>query len=153
LKQRLVSGNSGALLLHANYGSGKTHLLKLIREIALERGFAVSSVTLDANAAVRFNRMDQILGAICRNIEVPANRDCKGMRPLLDLICRCVEEAKGTTDDGEFWSDLTNQWRWDYSDELDSPAMFLAVRAWATNQEAIQNDIEDWLFQPWVYYA
>lgn len=33
-----------ALLVKANYGSGKSHLLKVVREMALEAGFAVSLV-------------------------------------------------------------------------------------------------------------
>lgn len=153
LKQRLTSGNSGALLLHANYGSGKTHLLKLIREVSLERGFAVSSVTLDAKSSVRFNRMDQVLGAICRNVEIPSKRGCRGLRPLFDVVCECIEAAKGTSQNGEFWAHLTNQWRWDYSDVLDASAMFLAVRAWATHEESVRDEIEGWLFQPWAYYT
>src|SRR3712207_1493887 len=71
LSDRLRRGQPGALLLKANYGSGKTHLLHFIRETALAEGYAVSLVTLDAKSAVRFNRMDQVLGAICRGIESP----------------------------------------------------------------------------------
>ncbi len=83
---RLNKAVPGALLLKANYGSGKTHLLRFIREWALENGFAVSAVTLDAKGAVRFNRMDQVFGAICRNIEVPGASGKKGIRPVLDHV-------------------------------------------------------------------
>src|SRR5690348_14586362 len=74
---RLEQQKSGPLLLHANFGAGKSHLLRFIREAALEQGFAISWVELDAMSAVRFNRMDQILGAICRGIEIPG---CTGER-------------------------------------------------------------------------
>ena len=36
LRQRLNTHNGTVLLLKANYGAGKTHLLKFIREEALE---------------------------------------------------------------------------------------------------------------------
>jgi hypothetical protein len=57
--------------LKANYGSGKSHLLKVIREMALNTGYAVSYITMDAKGGVRGNRMDQIFEAVCRGIEVP----------------------------------------------------------------------------------
>jgi hypothetical protein len=57
--------------LNANYGSGKSHLLKVIREMALNTGYAVSFITMDANGGVRGNRMDQVFEAVCRGIEVP----------------------------------------------------------------------------------
>src|SRR5258708_73029 len=66
LSDRLQRSKPGVLLLKANYGSGKTHLLRFVRESALEAGYAVSFVELDAKSGVRFNKMDQILGAIWR---------------------------------------------------------------------------------------
>jgi len=70
LDDHLVDDESYSLLLKANYGSGKSHLLQLIREKALNAGFAVSLVVLDAKSGVRFNRMDQIFGRILRNLEI-----------------------------------------------------------------------------------
>jgi len=67
--------------LRANYGSGKSHLLKVIREMALGSGHAVSFVTMDAYGGVRGNRMDQILEAICRGIEVPGS-ESRGLAAL-----------------------------------------------------------------------
>ena len=64
LERSLHNGDAPVLLLQANYGSGKSHLLRYIRDHALAEGYAVSFVTLDAKAGVRFNRMDQnIVGA------------------------------------------------------------------------------------------
>ena len=52
------SGDRGsALLVKANYGGGKSHLLRVVREMALEAGYAVSLVVIDAQGGVRFNRM------------------------------------------------------------------------------------------------
>lgn len=147
LTKKFSEPNAGALLLKANYGSGKTHLLKFIREQALENSFAVSSVTLDAKGSVRFNRMDQMFGAICRNIEVPEVPDAKGVRPFFDL----VERQINLRDEREFFAELSNQWKWDYSETLDSPAMFVALRAWISGNPEVINLVEDWLFQPWSY--
>lgn len=150
LTERLDDVVPGALLLKANYGSGKTHLLRFIRECALERGFAVSAVTLDARGAVRFNRMDQVFGAICRNIEVPGVPGQKGIRPVLNFVVDRLERAKAAKTE-PFWQKLTNNWRWDYSEVLDSPAAFVAVRAWATGNSTVHDRVEDWFLQPWTY--
>jgi BREX system ATP-binding protein BrxC/D len=147
LTNQLSKPIAGALLLKANYGSGKTHLLKFIREHALENSFAVSSVTLDARGAVRFNRMDQIFGAICRNIEVPGTSDAKGIRPFFNLLGRQINERDGW----EFWSELSNQSKWDYSETLESPAVFVGFRAWLTGEPDVMDLVEDWFFQSWQY--
>lgn len=150
LTERLDTATPGALLIKANYGSGKTHLLRFIRESALEKGFAVSSVTLDSKGAVRFNRMDHIFGAICRNIEIPGMPGQKGIGAFFNFVVEQLKRAKyaqSTT----FWWKLTNNWRWDFSAALDSPAMFVAVRAWITGESSVQNLVEDWLLNPWVY--
>lgn len=146
LTQRLESAKGGVLLLHANYGSGKTHLLRFIREAALASNYAVSSVTVDSRSGVRFNRMDQILGAICRNLEVPGSTEA-GIRAFFDLVAEQISKSKQSA----FWSSLTGKGKWDFSDELDSPAMFVAIRAWCTGNTAAKDLVEDWLSQPWAY--
>lgn len=152
LTERLDDVVPGALLLKANYGSGKTHLLRFIRECALEKGFAVSSVTLDSKSGVRFNRMDQVFGAVCRNIEVPGVSRQKGIRPALNFVVDKLERAKDAKTP-TFWRQLTNDWRWDFSEVLDSSAVFVAIRAWATGNSTVHDRVEDWLHQPWVYHS
>lgn len=152
LNTRLSKAHKGALLLKANYGSGKTHLLRFLKERALKEGYVVSSVTLDAKSAVRFNRMDQILGAIWRGLEIPNENGDKGVRPFLNEICEKVEISK-LKKNNEFWRNLTNGWRWDLSNALDSPALFVAIRAWSTDISSVHDLIEDWLFHPWIYRA
>jgi P-loop Domain of unknown function (DUF2791) len=44
--------NFHGTLVKANYGSGKTHLLRAIRESALENGYVVSLVTCNARGGV-----------------------------------------------------------------------------------------------------
>ncbi len=152
LKSRLSQQQKGPLLLKANPGSGKSHLLRFLHEVALEKGYSVSSVTLDAKSAIRFNRMDQILGAIWRGIELPNVNKQRGIRPFLDAICKTIEASKKVGRE-DFWYNLTNNWQWDFSRCLESPSIFIAIRAWATGLDQIHDLIEDWLFQPWLYYA
>ncbi|MEG3935437.1 MULTISPECIES: BREX system ATP-binding domain-containing protein [unclassified Microcoleus] len=144
LTARLQQGKTDALLLKANYGSGKSHLLRFIRETALKANFAVSSVTLDAKSAVRFNRMDQMLGAIWRGLEIPNNSEDRGVRPFFDWVCEQARESKGTA--GKQWQKITNNGQWDFSQSLESPAIFIALRAWMSGR--VNKDlVEDLLFQ------
>jgi hypothetical protein len=62
------SNNAHGHLIQGNYGEGKSHMLELIREIAIQRDYLVASVTLDSRNGIRFNRMDQIATAVCRNL-------------------------------------------------------------------------------------
>ena len=144
LTARLQQGKTDALLLKANYGSGKSHLLRFIRETALKANFAVSSVTQDAKSAVRFNRMDQMLGAIWRGLEIPNNSEYRGVRPFFDWVCEQARESKGTA--GKQWQKITNNGQWNFSQSLESPAIFIALRAWMSGR--INKDlVEDLLFQ------
>lgn len=147
LNQRLIQQKGTALILKANIGSGKSHLLKFIREQALALDYAVSMVTLDASSAIRFNRMDQIFGSICRNLEIPQASGCKGIRPFFDLLVKCINKRDGR----KFWKEISNGNKWDFSEKLDSPALFVALRAWATGNTEVKYRVEDWLYQPWQY--
>lgn len=152
LRRLVHTGGAGVLYLKANYGSGKTHLLRLLREYALGCGYAVSLVSLDASASIRFNRMDQIVGAIMRGLMVPGS-SATGVRPLFDLICREIQNSRARGDTDGYWYRLTNRWRWTESDACESTVMYVALRAWATQTLAAQQLVEDWLFQPWSYYG
>ncbi|RFT15011.1 MAG: hypothetical protein OP8BY_1121 [Candidatus Saccharicenans subterraneus] len=144
LKMRLETGEGAALLLKANYGSGKTHLLKFIKEEALERGYAVSYVVIDANSGVRFNRMDQIFAAVCRNMEIP-NTEGKGLRCFFEFV------IKNLTESHQIYDAITQDWHWEHDEIFDSPAMMIALRAWNTNVEEVRYLIEDWFYNPWNY--
>ena len=91
--------------------------------------------------------MDQIFGAICRNIEIPDQRNTKGIRCLLDVLKNQIRAKP----ERPFWNNLSNGWKWDYSEHLDSQALFVAVRAWATGNAKACDLIEDWLLNPWQY--
>jgi len=93
LLTRLDEGNPGALLLHANFGAGKSHLLHLIGEVALEKRYAISYVAVDARSGIRFNRMDQILGAISRNLRSPDNQSAMGACAYINSVCECIKQT------------------------------------------------------------
>lgn len=150
LSQSLDSGNGDpVLLLKANYGSGKSHLLRFIREKAHAEGYAVSLVTLDAKSGVRFNRMDQIMGEILRNIEIPPQNGKLGLRGALDLIKERCEE--GLEYDDEFWGGLAAYGKWDFSHTLDCEPLFVAIRAWMHGRDETKELVIDWLQKPELY--
>ena len=151
-----LNGDGGyALLLKANYGSGKSHLLQLIQEKALKTRFATSMVVLDSNSGVRFNRMDQIFGAILRSLRIERHEGAAdGLAEVFDFLADSAELAKSSaTAQGRlFWAKVTNNWTWDYSEKLTSPALFVAFRAWAaTKSSSVRNLIIDWLSFPENY--
>lgn len=129
-----------ALLLNANYGSGKTHLLRFTREEALSRNYAVSTVTLDAGSAVRFNRMDQMFGAVCRNFEQPCAAGEKGIHTLFRLVDESIRKSAGGD---AFWTQLTGSRKWDYSEALGCGALYVALRAWLAGALPVQKLAEN----------
>ena len=142
-----------ALLIRANYGAGKSHLLRVIREMALGNGYAVASVTVDSQSGVRFNRMDTILGAICRTIEVPASSR-KGVGVLFEHYFG-ADESRLAPSLIQTRREISDDSRWGLSERLSSPAMFVALRAWATSSAGSRTrDVAvDWLTSPDKYYT
>ena len=141
----------GALLVHANYGSGKSHLLRVLRELALERGFAISLIVADAQGGVRFNRMDTVFGAICRELEVPDN-SAKGVGVLFDAY-RQVPESELSRSVIREREKVSSSGKWDFSDRLRAPGIYVALRAWVHEDDDrdIRDLIEDWLSSPERY--
>lgn len=150
LKNILLNGSSNALLIKSNWGSGKSHLLKLIREMALSNGYVVSLITLDSKSGVRFNRMDQIFGQICRQIEIP-NCPEKSVRYLFDAVYSACSSKNISRNIKNEILELSNNGKWDYSRYLASEPIFIALRAWCVGSKETQDKIEDWLFHPWEY--
>ncbi len=129
------SAPTGALLLKANYGSGKSHLLKLVRKIALEEGFAVSHVEVNAQDGVRFNRMDTILGEISRQLEVDDSGD-RGVGTLFNNFINATT-SKLDKKAKRLYDNISSKGQWTFSETLDSPAVQVALRAWSvSNGEA-----------------
>lgn len=141
----------GALLVHANYGSGKSHLLRVLRELALQRGYAISLIVADAQGGVRFNRMDTVFGAICRELEVPECSE-KGVGVLFDAY-RQVSESNLSQAVIRKREKVSSKGKWDFSDRLAAPGIYVALRAWIHegDDRAIRDLIEDWLSSPESY--
>jgi len=141
----------GALLVHANYGSGKGHLLRVLRELALQRGYATSLIVADAQGGVRFNRMDIVFGAICRELEVPEN-SAKGVGVLFDAYQKVSDCELGQSVIRER-AKVSSKGKWDFSDRLTAPGIYVALRAWVHegDNRAIRDLIEDWLSSPERY--
>jgi hypothetical protein len=139
-----------ALLVKANYGSGKSHLLKIVREMALEAGYAVSLIAIDAQGGVRFNRMDTIFGAICREIEV-RDQDQKGVGALLDQFGESTSAGMPQAIQ-RIRERISNSGKWDLSDYLKSPALFVALRAWVrSGSQNVRDLVQDWFAHPENY--
>ena len=139
-----------ALLVKANYGSGKSHLLKVVREIALEAGYAVSLVVIDAQGGVRFNRMDTIFGAICRELEI-REQDQKGVGVLLNAFAG-VTPARMSLEMRQIGERISSNGKWDLSDYLQSPALYVALRAWVRSEtQNVRDRVQDWFANPQNY--
>jgi hypothetical protein len=150
LSQSMENGNgTPVLLLKANYGSGKSHLLRFIREKAHADDYAVSLVTLDAKSGVRFNRMDQIMGEILRNIEIPPQHGKPGLRGVLDFIKEQCDD--GLDREEEFWEKLAAFGSWDFSETLACEPLFVAIRAWVHGRNETKELVIDWLQKPELY--
>lgn len=149
LLDNLKNNETNVLLLQANYGAGKTHLLRFVKEHALDMGFAVSYVSLDSKSNIRFNRLDQILGAVNSNIEIPNSQGRRGIRNFFNFVANEMEKPKYS----DFRRTLSDNGKWGYSDLFDSSALFIALRAWKIGTAETKDIIEDWLCQPWNYKA
>jgi hypothetical protein len=145
-----TTDRGAALLVRANYGAGKSHLLKVVREMALDAGYAVSLVVVNAQGGVRFNRMDTILGGVCRELEVD-HSGRKGVGELFSAFAR-TPGARLTPKLRAIRDRISNRGRWDYSDYLRSAAVYVALRAWvASESPAVRDVITDWFANPSNY--
>ncbi|MCI0407803.1 MAG: ATP-binding protein [Acidobacteria bacterium] len=151
IRSRQVRGS--ALLVRANYGAGKSHLLQVVREVALENEYVVSLIVADAQGGVRFNRMDTILGEVCRQLEVPGVEG-KGVSRLFAAFAT-INEARLPADIRALRHKLSSGGRWDFAEVLRSSAIYVALRAWMTardgEREPIEARVEDWLQNPANY--
>ena len=139
------------LLIHANYGAGKSHLLRVLRELALERGFAVALIVADAQGGVRFNRMDTVFGAVCKEMEIPEHQD-KGIGVLFEAY-READESELDQSAIHERERISNKNKWDFSERLTAPGVYVALRAWvhAGDDRVVQDSVKAWLSNPENY--
>ena len=139
-----------ALLVQANYGAGKTHLLRLIREVALADGFAVALVTVDARSGVRFNRMDQICSAVMREVEVPG-RPGKGIGTLFTQYFE-VDDDNLSIDIRKRRRNLSMSGKWSQAREVRSVPFWIALRGWHLSRSSDAQELaESWLSASWEF--
>lgn len=149
LEQSISNGDDGhgaALLVRANYGGGKSHLLRIVRERALEAGYAVALVVTDAAGGVRFNRMDTIFGAVSQEIQVPGSATI-GIRGLFEQFRHRYREV-GPTD--TLMTVLSSSGRWSQEEQLSDPIL-IGLRAWVLGGEAQRSLVEEWYAWPEPY--
>ena len=115
--------------------------------MALEAGYAVSLVAIDAQGGVRFNRMDTIFGAINRQLKV-CGQGQKGVGALLDRFTGVIS-AELSPEIREIRERISSKGKWDLSDYLKSPAIYVALRAWANSEaQSVRDLIQDWFANP-----
>ena len=84
--------NQGLILfINGSPGAGKTHLFRLLREIALEHNCLVSSVELRAKETP-FSKLEKVFSSIVRNIQTPAMYE-NGTAPEAEPFARVLDEA------------------------------------------------------------
>lgn len=84
--------NQGLILfINGSYGSGKTHLFRLLRDIALEGNCLVSNVELHARETP-FSKFEKVFSAIVRNIQTPSMYE-DGASPEAEPFARVLDEA------------------------------------------------------------
>lgn len=106
------------MLLFGDYGTGKTHMLKYIREMALEKNYAVAYCNLDPEEAP-FYKPKMVYKSIVTHFTYPQE---KGFR---DFITQISTENQGITTDNPFVNIVMNYpkndelfWRWIEADDL-----------------------------------
>ena len=57
--------------INGSWGAGKTHFFRLLRDVAFENNYLVSSVELNVSSAA-LNRFEKIFYAIVRNVGSPS---------------------------------------------------------------------------------
>jgi len=119
VKKWLKQEEFNYLLLLGDYGSGKTHMLKYIKDIALEMNYAVAYCNLDPEEAPFYNPK-MVYRVIVSNFTFDEGR--KGFR---DFILKISEKNKNKISDNQFVDIIMNYpkdselfWRWLEADDL-----------------------------------
>ena len=142
-------GRSRALLLKGNYGSGKSHMLHLVRQICLDSGYAVCTIVVDSQGGVRFNRMDSILGEISSKLETSVVKT-SGIGSLFNSFYDSTD-IQIDDDAARLHGSIDNGDPWGPEIPLKSPAVHAALRVWPALPEQGRALIEDWFSNPSVY--
>ena len=84
-------GSSQVRFMNADWGSGKTHSLYLLREIAFKQGFVVSIVTLSQDSCPIHDFM-VVYNRIMWNLRTPEERNNPALENVLDKWLQAIKE-------------------------------------------------------------
>ena len=82
---RAIGGDAGAVLVKGEWGSGKTHLLTLLRAIASDEGMASSALTLDGGG-VRLSDPMTLMSRLLGSLRKPGEAAPRGLREWLPSL-------------------------------------------------------------------
>lgn len=85
----------GIKFIQADYGHGKTHFLDMLAQLALDKNFVVSIVTLDREKAP-FNKLERVIPLIMHEIMTPTARH-NGLGRILQEWAEKVRGADSNT--------------------------------------------------------
>jgi uncharacterized protein YaeQ len=100
---RIAEGSSFKLV-QGTYGSGKTHFLYCVRDLAWRRGLLTALVTISPKECP-FNRPHAVYRAVAHRIELPRGPGGEDTRGIDDVVRRCVEDRVAA-----HGKDATRQW-------------------------------------------
>lgn len=87
-KERIKSffkNEKGVALIKGEYGIGKTHLLEIIRSMALNKKYIVSKIEIDPNEN-SFHRPKKIYQSLIQGFSYPKNGHIYGFREFIDDV-------------------------------------------------------------------
>ena len=91
--------------------------------------------------------MDTIFGAICRELKI-RGQDQKGVGALLDVFAG-VTPAQMSLEMRQIRERISSNGKWDLSDYLKSPALYVALRAWVRSEaQDVRDLVQDWFANP-----
>lgn len=77
----VATGEKQVRLINGRYGDGKTHMMAVLREMALRKGFVVSFVTIKPD--VPLSRWELLYKAVVISLESNARRGANGLAALI----------------------------------------------------------------------
>jgi len=128
--------DGGFRVLLGDYGTGKTHFLKMAELLALEMGFLATRATLDSREVLP-NRPRRIFHQLARGIRYPddPNVEPRGLKPLLEKATINVEVVRQ-------WNRKNHP---DYHPYLGPALFYMAVLPAIENSDDLQERLLDWI--------
>jgi hypothetical protein len=69
----------------------------------------------------------------------------------MEFLCEAIATAWHKDNSG-FWKSMTSGWTWDSTELLQSPSLYIAIRAWYHGDTGVKAFVENWMSFPWNYY-